>query len=372
MRFASLAAAGTFVSTLFLGACSGDLAPTAPSLGTAGISAQGEIQILCRIRFCPPVARLYVTNFNGNSLTSYPRNADGNVSPTSTIAGSNTGLDTPADVAFGRFGNMYVADAIGAINEYAFGADGNVRPVATIAGSNTGLSDPSSIALDRSGKIYVANFSSSLDFPTPGSITVYRAGANGNVSPIATIAGSNSAFAGLSGLAIDASGKIYAASETYNFSAPAILIFAAGASGNASPIATITGSNTGLNGPQHIALDGAGNIYVANTGGIAVEGEGSGNVLVYAAGATGNVSPMATIAGSMTGLSDPEGIALDDAGNMYVANLGCGEPCPTSVTVYAAGAHGNVAPIATIAGSKTGLNGASSIAIYTPQFRRRF
>jgi len=57
---------------------------------------------------------------------------------------------------------------------------------------------------------------------------------------------------------------------------------------------------------------------------------------------------MATIAGVNTGLF-PTGIALDGAGNIYVANQG-------SITVYAAGASGNATPIATIAGVNTGLN----------------
>src|SRR5205823_14839234 len=45
-----------------------------------------------------------------------------------------------------------------------------------------------------------------------------------------------------------------------------ILIFAAGASGNATPTATIAGANTGLDFPYGVAHDGAGNIYATNSG----------------------------------------------------------------------------------------------------------
>jgi hypothetical protein len=126
-----------------------------------------------------------------------------------------------------------------------------------------------------------------------------------------------------------------------------IAVFAAGASGNATPTATITGGNTGLNGPFGIARDGAGNLYVVN--------DGNNSITVYAAGASVNATPTATIAGGNTGLNGPLGIALDGAGSLYVANQG------GSITVYAAGASGNATPTATIAGSNTGLNGPAGI-----------
>ena len=60
-------------------------------------------------------------------------------------------------------------------------------------------------------------------------------------------------------------------------------------------MATITGP--GLNGPFGIALDGAGNIYVTNFSG--------NSITVYPAGASGNATPTATIVGGNTGLSQP-------------------------------------------------------------------
>src|SRR6266705_3129165 len=81
-----------------------------------------------------------------------------------------------------------------------------------------------------------------------------------------------------------------------------IAVYAAGASGNAAPTATIAGANTGLNAPFGIALDAAGNVYVANHDPNQVN---SGRITVYAAGASGNATPTATIAGDNTGLANP-------------------------------------------------------------------
>jgi len=80
----------------------------------------------------------------------------------------------------------------------------------------------------------------------------------------------------------------------------------------------------------------------------------------FAAGATGNVAPIRMISGPNTGLralppsasSFAEGIAVSArSGQTFVAN-----PSTNSILVFAANANGNIAPIQTIAGSATGLN----------------
>jgi len=126
---------------------------------------------------------LYVVNYGTNSITVYAAGASCNATPTTTIAGSNTGLNHPVGIALDAAGRLYVANLTDTITVYAAGATGNATPTATIAGSNTGLNGPGAIALDAAGQLYVANWA--------GTITVYAAGATGNATPTATIAGSN-------------------------------------------------------------------------------------------------------------------------------------------------------------------------------------
>ena len=71
---------------------------------------------------------------------------------------------------------------------------------------------------------------------------------------------------------------------------------------------------------------------------------------MYAPRARGNAPPRRTISGTRAGLNDPEGMAFDRAGNLHVANI-----LGNSVTVYAPGATGD-APLRTISGGRTGLN----------------
>jgi hypothetical protein len=90
---------------------------------------------------------------------------------------------------------------------------------------------------------------------------------------------------------------------------------------------------------------------------------------VYGANPSGtlNESPIATIAGSNTGLTGLYQIALDAKGRNYVLNT-------YSIDVFAANPHGtlNEAPIAKIAGSKTKLTFPAGIAIQTPPPTARF
>jgi hypothetical protein len=99
---------------------------------------------------------------------------------------------------------------------------------------------------------------------------------------------------------------------------------------------------TGLTNVSGLALDSRNNIYVANDGSIGV---GFDSVTIYAAGSNGNVAPTATISGPLTQLKQPSGVAVDSIGNIYVANdVSADGKHLDSITVYPPGSNGNVAP----------------------------
>jgi sugar lactone lactonase YvrE len=172
-------------------------------------------------------------------------------------------------------------------------------------------------------------------------VTVYNRGDTGDVTPIATIMGSNTGLAQAVGIGIDAVGKIYVA----NFDPTSVTVYAPGANGSVAPIAAISGPHTGLARPQGLAVDSAGTIYVAN-------GD-SASVTVYSAGATGDIPPQSWITGSNTGLWNPNGIAVDSKGNIYVSNTGLNRD--DAIVVFGPGANGNASPNAVISGNLTGL-----------------
>lgn len=124
-------------------------------------------------------------------------------------------------------------------------------------------------------------------------------------------------------------------------------MYAPNASGNASPIRTIRGSETRIDIPRGIAVDSAGRIYVVT----ARPPTDHGSILVFAATANGNVAPIQRITGDGTSLNLPHGIEVH-GGLIYVTNA---ERHANSITIYRSNANGNVAPLRTIAGIDTGL-----------------
>jgi hypothetical protein len=129
-----------------------------------------------------------------------------------------------------------------------------------------------------------------------------------------------------SGIKTQSQHLIYVANGSYP--AGTVTVYDRDAKENQTPVETIAGKNTGMLQPSGIAVDTAGRIYVSDF----FAGPGyAGSVFVYAAGANGDVKPIATIT---NGINMPKGIALDGSGNVYVANFeGPG------VTVYSAGTY---------------------------------
>jgi sugar lactone lactonase YvrE len=344
--------------TIYAAGSHGDTAPIAiiGGVNTGLISPQGIA--------VDSSGKIYVAD-DGNSSASPPvlpsvfvfaAGSNGNAAPIATIS-DHTDLEYPQGIALDSSGNVYVADNYASsVFVYPAGSNGNVAPVATISGPATELNSPEGIALDSSGNIYVADLSGN------GSVFVYPALGNStgplNEAPTTTISGGSTGLATPYGIALDSSNDIYVG----NYGPWTVTVYSAGSTGNIAPIATINGSYTDLANPEGVALDSGGNIYVA-------DGAGANSVTVYpplgsagwAAGspATYSVAPKAAISTTLTtGLSNPQGIALDSSGKIYVADLNA-----PGVFVYPAGSNGNAAPTATISGGSTGLKMPQGIAL---------
>ena len=279
--------------------------------------------------------RLYVANSSANSITEYRRSASGDIAPIATISGKATGLSFPSYIAVDLSGHLFVANATAnSVTEYASSANGHAKPIATIQGGVTQLSFPQGIALDASGRIYVANGAS-----TP-YITVYPAGANGDFAPSQTIYDSTG-FLIVAGLAVHGA-TIYISNTDFNFSTQ-VSEYPTTANGIVTASATIGG----LSAPLGVAVEGNGEIAVAD----------GGSIKVFAANANGFPTPLQTIAGSNTLLNGPAGLAVGSSG-IYTADGGT-----PAVTSYAIGANGNVAPLRDLTGSMTHLAAPVGVAI---------
>lgn len=303
-----------------------------PSAVTPGIVSQpGAV-----LQLCPCV---YVTNTN--SVTVYATGIAGsNLRPIQTISGSLTELDGPYGLTVDANRNIYVDNPAGAlITVYAAGASGNVPPIATLSGHYIAV--PEAVRVDAAGNIYVLNYD---------SISEYAPGASGDVVPVRTIEGKRTGLSNNSGFAMDLDKNFYV---DHYFLHGKITEYAAKARGDAHPIRKIDGEKTQLGESGALTVDAGGNIYVAQCC------YTTSSVLVFGPKAHDDAKPERVIAGSKTMLDWADGVAVDSNGNLYVSNSG-----NNAITIFPPGAKGNVSPSRVISGSSTELDYPTGVAIW--------
>ncbi len=151
-------------------------------------------------------------------------------------------------------------------------------------------------------------------------------------------------------IALDAAGDILVANDS--------------AGGSVSELTAASGYGTGLSfapagaalsHPLSIALDGAGNVLVANCGS-ACSGAGIGGSVSELTAASGYGTGF-SFAPAAAAFNDPVSIALDGSGNVLVAN--CGSACSGT------GNSGSVSELTAASGYGTGVNFAPSGALFS-------
>jgi sugar lactone lactonase YvrE len=190
----------------------------------------------------------------------------------------------------------------------------------------TGLNHPNAVAVDSSGNLYVADYGDNrVLYYLAGSTTATGVYGQGGDFTTRTTGTSATALNTPSSLALDGSGNLYVADTGNN----RVLFFPAGSTtatrvyGQSGSFTTNTAgvSATALNGPAGVALDSSGNLYVADTGNY--------RVLYFPAGSTtatrvyGQSNFTSSGPGtSATALSYVYAVTVDSGGNLYAADGG--------------------------------------------------
>jgi uncharacterized protein (TIGR03437 family) len=276
---------------------------------------------------------------------------DGTATTLAMVAPFGVAADSSGNVYISEFGTNRIRkiDSKGnittAIGDGIQGFAGDGGPANKVE-----MSLPTGVAVDSSGNVI---FADSLN-------NRIRKLAGGNVSTVAgnglvSRSGDGGAASAAQinaplGVAVDAAGNTYIADTANNMvrrvdSKGAISTYAgtgtAGSSGDGS-----AATSAQLNGPQGLAVDSAGNLYIADTQNHRVRKVTGGTISTVAGSSTSGAGGDGGAAGSAQ-LNLPFGVAVDTAGNLYIAEFG-------NNRVRKVATNGN---ISTLAGN--GVNGFS-------------
>jgi sugar lactone lactonase YvrE len=237
----------------------------------------------------------------------------------------------PQGVAADAGRNLYVADTYNhTIRKIT--ANGTVTTLAGTAGvpgsaDGTGaaarFNSPQGVTIDAAGNLYVADTANAtVRKITPAGAVTTLAGAAGQ-SGAADGVGPNARFRTPRGIAVDGAGNVYVADSagaTIRRITPAGAVTTLAGTDQIYGYADGTGANARFNGLQDITIDAAGNLYVVvfpHT----VRKITPAGVVTTLADTAGTPGP-AGVSGPVPFFSNPQGIAADDSGNLYVADTG--------------------------------------------------
>jgi serine/threonine protein kinase, bacterial len=244
--------------------------------------------------------------------------------------GTGASFDGPAGVARDSSGNLYVADSTnneirkitpaGVVTTYAgTGAQGSANGSASTATFN----GPSGVAVDSAGNVYVVDENNSeIRLITPAGVVSTFAGSTtiGHADGTGALA----SFTGPEGIAIDSSGNLWVTdsgnNEIREITTPGAVVTTVAGSYLTTGRANGNGTSATFDEPIGIAVDSSGNLYVADHNNNEIRKISPSFAVSLFAGSSSGASGSANGTGNAATFFGPFGIAIDSVGNLFVTD----------------------------------------------------
>ena len=284
-------------------------------------------------------------------------------------AGSIARFNSPYGIAVDKNGNVYIADTGNrTVREMTpAGLVSTIAGTAKVAGTANGtgaaarFEAPVDLGVDSNGNVFVADQGSDQTIReiTPAGVVTTFAGNTGHAGFV-NGTGTAAEFDAPFGVAVDSNGNVYVG-DTGNdtirkITSVGAVTTLAGTPG--SGYANGTGSAARFDQPTGTAVDGNGNVYVADEENDMIRKITPGGVVTTLAGSPGN-GGSADGTGSAAQFYFPFGVAVDGAGNVFVTDTGN----DTIRKITPGGAVTTVAGTPLTAGSTDGTGSAALFSV---------
>ena len=246
-------------------------------------------------------------------------------------------LNEPVGVAVDPAGNVYIADRDNCvIRKVSNGV------ITTMAGNGTEgysgdngpatsatLNLPEGVATDTHGNVYIADTGNHVVRKVSnGVITTFAGSGPAGGSPGNNGPATGAALGNPTGVAVDAMGNVYIADSSNNVIREVSNGVITTIAGNWAP--EYSGDNgpatsAGLSGPESVAVDATGNLYIADRGNQVIRKVSNGMITTIAGNGHGAGGPFGGYSGDSglatdAELNGPMGVAVDASGNVYIAD----------------------------------------------------
>jgi hypothetical protein len=314
----------------------GTLAGTAGSYGSTDATGSAARFIFPQGVAVDTAGNVYVADTNNHTIRKVT--SAGVVTTLAGTAGSNGSTDAtgsaarfffPQGVSVDTAGNVYVADGYHTIRKVTTagvvttlaGAAGSIGST-DATGSAARFNNPFGVSVDTAGNVFVADYSNHTirKVTSAGVVTTLAGTAGSNGSTDAT--GSAARFYNPRSISVDTAGNVFVADTSNNtirkVTTAGVVTTLAGLAGSTGST-DATGTAARFNNPFGVSVDTAGNVFVADRNNHTIRKVTSAGVVTTEAGLTNTPSSNNGL-GSAARFNFPQGVAVDTAGNVFVAD----------------------------------------------------